>query len=49
MIRLRDELGRNRVCRYGVFLGEREANSDGIRVLPVVDFLRRLWNGEVIP
>jgi predicted AAA+ superfamily ATPase len=49
MNRLRNELGRDRVSCYGVCLCPREANSDGIRVLPVADFLRGLWNGEIIP
>ena len=49
MNRLRDELGRERVSCYGVCFCQREANSDGIRVLPVAYFLRRLWNGEIIP
>lgn len=49
MSRLRDELGRDRVSCYGVCLCPREANADGIRVLPVAEFLRGLWNGEIIP
>ncbi len=49
MSRMRDELGRDKVSCYGVCLCEREANMDGIRVLPVGDFLRGLWNCEIIP
>ena len=47
--RMRGELGRGRVSCYGVCLCERESVSDGIRVMPVADFLRRLWDGEVLP
>jgi predicted AAA+ superfamily ATPase len=49
MSRLRDELGRASVSCYGVCLCPREASWDGIRVLPAADFLRKLWNGEIIP
>ena len=28
--------------------GERAAQWDDVRVLPVMDFLKRLWDGEVI-
>jgi predicted AAA+ superfamily ATPase len=47
--RIREELGRDRVAGYGVYLGEREASWDGTRVLPVADFLRRLWEGQILP
>lgn len=33
---------------YGVYLGERAALWDDVRVLPATDFLKRLWNGEVL-
>ena len=33
---------------YGVYFGERAAQWDDVRVLPAMDFLERLWNGEVI-
>ena len=44
--RLREHLP-SATC-YGVYLGQRAAQWDEVRVLPVLDFLRRLWNGEVI-
>ena len=44
--RLREHLP-SATC-YGVYLGQRTAQWDEVRVLPVLDFLRRLWNGEVI-
>ena len=45
--RLAAELGNNLTC-YGVYLGERPAQWDDITVLPMQDFLRRLWAGDVI-
>ena len=45
--RLAAELGNNLTC-YGVYLGERAAQWDDITVLPMQDFLRRLWAGEII-
>ena len=33
---------------YGVYFGERAALWDDVRVFPVVDFLKRLWDGDVI-
>jgi len=46
--RVRDEFGEHRTACYGVYLGERAALWDEVRVLPVTDFLERLWAGEVI-
>ena len=31
----------------GVYLGERAALWDDVHVLPLVEFLRRLWAGEI--
>ena len=45
--RLAAELGNSLTC-YGVYLGERTAQWDDITVLPMQDFLRRLWAGEII-
>ena len=33
---------------YGVYFGERAAQWDHVRVLPVMEFLKRLWDGDVI-
>ena len=35
---------------YGVYFGERTAlwGKDKVRVMPVLDFLKRLWDGDVI-
>ena len=46
--RLRDELGAGRVTCYGVYEGERSATWGNVRVLPAPEFLKRLWNGEVL-
>lgn len=46
--RLRDELGTGRVTCYGVYEGERPASWGSVRVLPAPEFLKRLWNGEVL-
>ncbi len=46
--RMRDELAPRPVKRFGVCLCERQALLDDVRVLPAADFLRLLWNGEVI-
>ena len=46
--RVRDDLGKDRTACHGVYLGERTALWDDVRVLPLVDFLKRLWAGEII-
>ena len=46
--RLRDELGAGRVTCYGVYQGGRPASWGGVHVLPAPEFLKRLWNGEVL-
>lgn len=46
--RLSAELAPRRVRCFGVYLGAREAEYSPCRVLPVADFLHRLWNGEII-
>ncbi|MFZ4394964.1 MAG: ATP-binding protein [Kiritimatiellia bacterium] len=48
LTRISEELGSRKVTRYGVFLGSRVANWDGVLVLPVLDFLRRLWHGDIL-
>ena len=46
--RVRDDLGKDRTACHGVYLGERPALWDDVHVLPLVDFLKRLWAGEII-
>ncbi|MDD5706895.1 MAG: AAA family ATPase [Kiritimatiellae bacterium] len=46
--RMREELGRNKLTCFGVYRGQRAATWDGIAVLPVTDFLKRLWDGALL-
>lgn len=46
--RLRDETGKNKVQCIGVYLGKRPLLLDGIKVFPLIDFLKRLWEGKII-
>jgi hypothetical protein len=46
--RMREELGRDRVTCFGVYRGSHSASWDGILILPVMDFLKRLWDGTVL-
>ncbi|MBI4209634.1 MAG: ATP-binding protein [Deltaproteobacteria bacterium] len=43
-----EEMGKTKVKGYGVFGGERKAVFEEMEVLPVLDFLRKLWSGEII-
>ena len=45
--KVRATLGTSRTQCHGVYLGEREALVDGVRVHPVRTFLKRLWAGEI--
>ena len=46
--RIREHLPAHATTCYGVYLGARAASWGDVRVLPVLDFLKRLWNGEVL-
>ena len=46
--RVRQHLDPRETTCYGVYLGQRAALWDDVRVLPVLDFLKRLWNGEIL-
>ena len=46
--RVREELGAHRVTCYGVYEGERPASWGDVQVLPALEFLQLLWNGEVL-
>ena len=48
MHRLSEELGKNKVTCFGVFMGERQLMINNVIVYPALDFLRRLWRGEII-
>ncbi|MDC0358246.1 hypothetical protein OAO01_05460 [Oligoflexia bacterium] len=42
------ELAEDSLRCLGVYLGKSRSISDGIEVFPVLDFLRALWNEEII-
>ena len=46
--RVRAYLGERAPTCYGVYLGPRPARWDDVQVLPALDFLKRLWNGDVL-
>ena len=46
--RVRQNLDPQATTCFGVYLGQRAALWDDVRVLPVLDFLKRLWDGEVL-
>ena len=46
--RLSGELDGKMVSCFGVYMGERELAFDDVKVLSAIEFLRRLWSGEVI-
>ena len=46
--RVREALGAERTTCYGVYLGERRALWDDVQVFPLLDFLKALWDGEVV-
>lgn len=47
LARLREHLG-DKLTGYGVYRGERSQSWDQTRVLPVMDFLRALWDGDIL-
>ena len=46
--RVREALGKGKTTCYGIYLGERPALWDDIHILPVLDFLKGLWDGEIL-
>ena len=44
---VRSQLGAGKTRCFGVYLGEREALIDDVRVLPAKEFLQRMWEGSV--
>ncbi len=48
LLRLTEELGKDRVRCIGVYRGERDLHHHNIHVMPVMSFLKRLWNGEIM-
>jgi uncharacterized protein len=48
LVRMRQEMAPAEIKGYGVYRGKRPAKVDGIDVLPVELFFRKLWDGEII-
>ncbi len=46
--RMQTELGTRLAKCYGVYLGDRSALWDDVHILPVRDFLRQLWDGNIL-
>ena len=46
--RVREHLAPHAATCYGVYLGRRAALWDDVQVLPVFDFLKRLWDGALL-
>ena len=46
--RAREHLAPHAATCYGVYLGRRAALWDDVQVLPVLDFLKRLWDGALL-
>ncbi len=46
--RLSEEFGKSKVSLFGVFRGARQLLIDTVLVYPALEFLRRLWGGEII-
>lgn len=46
--RIRAELSESRVRCYGVYQGAQQATWGEILVMPVLEFLRCVWNGDII-
>lgn len=46
--RVRQHLDPHPTTCFGIYLGQRAALWDEVRILPVLDFLKRLWDGEVL-
>ncbi len=47
MHRLSEELGKNNIACFGVFMGERQLTIDNVTIYPAIDFLKCLWRGEI--
>lgn len=48
LARLQEEIKPKSLQCIGLYLGEREALFDNIRILPVMNFLKELWSGKII-
>ena len=48
LLRVSEALGKSKTACYGVHLGERAALWGDVTVLPVLDFIKRLWDGDIL-
>ncbi|MBI3540957.1 MAG: ATP-binding protein [Deltaproteobacteria bacterium] len=48
LYRIAEEMGAKKVRCVGVHPGERNARVEGIEILTLTNFLKALWNGEII-
>lgn len=48
LTRISEELGKEKVRRIGVYLGNRALDSNGVRVMPALEFLKLLWDGQIL-
>ena len=48
LLRVSESLGKGKTTCYGVHLGERAALWGDVTVLPVLDFIKRLWDGDIL-
>jgi predicted AAA+ superfamily ATPase len=48
LVRFRDDQRGRSVTTLGVYTGERALQADQVRVLPWGQFLRRLWDGDIL-
>lgn len=48
LVRIREEMGTASVRCLGIYMGKREMYFDNIQVMPLPDFLKALWAGEII-
>ena len=46
--RIREEIGPSKISCFGIYNGSRPASFNHIKVFPVLDFLKHLWEGKII-
>lgn len=46
--RVQEDLGVHKVKCFGVYQGSREMHIDNIHILPVMNFLKQLWDGKIV-
>lgn len=46
--KIQELLGAEKVTYYGIYQGQRQAQFEDVSILPTLDFLQKLWQGEII-